>query len=243
MTAMDDVSLHTPATQLRMGRLNAYLREAVDNEPNLGLRTRGLLSGLGKDEGVPDGTGGGSFLGAYYPAPEISPNIEALSPVDAADAFVTDSFSSERYTTLGALGQDYFPMEGPLQPPPDYSYVYGDLPPADAALPSTAPGSSPIPVPGSSWNWQDVMNKAPAMLRDLMLATTSADYQRQLTQINIDRAKKGQPPLAAGQYAPMVQVGVAPQTMKIAGIGAGTFLAVAIASAFGVTALMRKRRA
>jgi hypothetical protein len=87
------------------------------------------------------------------------------------------------------------------------------------------------------------MNKAPAMLRDLMLATTSADYQRQLTQINIDRAKKGQPPLAAGQYAPMVQVGVAPQTMKIAGIGAGTFLAVAIASAFGVTALMRKRRA
>ncbi len=171
-TAMDDVSVFTPASQLSMGQ-------------------------------VPDGTGGGSFL--------------------------------------GALGQD-FPMEPPLIVP-DYSYVYDEMPPAaDSALPSTAPGAPPTPAE-SGWNWQSVMDKAPAMLRDLMLARDTADYRQKIAAINLERAKRGQSPLPADQYSPMVQVGVAPQTMKIAGLGAGTFLIVAVASAFGFAAFARRRRA
>lgn len=205
-TAMDEVAVFTPATQLNMG---AYMRENITEEPNIGLRTRGLLSGVG----------------AYYDDP-------GLTTVDASNEGPVDA---GRVLRMGSLGQD-FPMD---ETPPDYSYDYPMQPAADAALPSTAPGATPA----SSWNWQAVMDKAPAMLRDLMLASSSADYATQINKINLERAKQGLPALNPDQYAPRVNVGVAPQTMRIAGIGAGTFLAVAIASAFGFAALTKRRRA
>lgn len=101
----------------------------------------------------------------------------------------------------------------------DYGYTYSDAP-VVTLPPATGPSDT-------GWNWQKALDNAPSVLRDLMLANSTADYQAKLMQLNLERAKKGQPPLDAAQYAPRVQVGVAPQTMKVAGLGIGAIAAIA----------------
>lgn len=113
----------------------------------------------------------------------------------------------------------------------DYGYVYDG---ASGGAVMTQPQNS-----GSgAWDWHNALTQAPAVLRDLMLATSTADYQSKLMDLNLQRAKQGLPPLDAAQYAPRLQVGVAPATMKVFGVGVGT-LALAAGAAY---LLANKRR-
>lgn len=76
-------------------------------------------------------------------------------------------------------------------------------------------------VPGDEW-WETVARAATAVVM--------TDYQRQLLQVQIDRAKQGLPPLPMDQYGVGVSVGVAPSAQQsgaylLLGIGALMILA------------------
>jgi hypothetical protein len=113
---------------------------------------------------------------------------------------------------------------------------WGATPPFVPAGSSPAPVSSPAPAPSNGFNWGAV----PTMLRDLLTASSQADYSRKITEINLERARRGQPPLNPQAYAPRVLVGTTPETMRAAQIGAGTLALGALAVAFLLA--RRKRR-
>lgn len=106
------------------------------------------------------------------------------------------------------------------------------VPPLDttaaANLESIAPGVTDIIAqqqqPGQSW--------VDTLAQTIPLLITTAS-QAQLLQVQVDRAKKGLPPLNASQYAAGVNVGLSGQTQ--------TFVYIALAVAAGLF-LMRGRR-
>lgn len=64
------------------------------------------------------------------------------------------------------------------------------------------------------FDWQGMISSAPAMLKDLYIAHQTGEAQSKLLEINLERARRGQTPIDSAAYAPQVNVGVAPQTMK-----------------------------
>lgn len=92
---------------------------------------------------------------------------------------------------------------------------------------------------GSGFNWNNLLTS----VKDIYLAKEQADLQRDLYQINVQRAQQGLAPISASQVAPQVNVGVAPDTQRtvmIVGLGAAAILAGAYA--FGVIGKGRHRR-
>ena len=86
---------------------------------------------------------------------------------------------------------------------------------------NNAGGSGPGAGAGSG-DWVSLFKSAPTMLRDLLLANDARDYNKKLLDINLERARRNQPPLDPQRYAPGVNVGLAPQTQKFLGVGVGT---------------------
>lgn len=119
---------------------------------------------------------------------------------------------------LRALGQDEFGD--------DFGSSYGAL--SDAS--STEP---------AGWNWQGMLDKAPQMMKDLYIAKESGDMQARLLEINLERSRRGLPPISAASVAPQVNFGVAPQTMNMAGMGIGGLIGLAALAYFGGKALTR----
>lgn len=73
------------------------------------------------------------------------------------------------------------------------------------------------------FDWQGLLTQAPAMIKDLMLSSNTAEYQSKLMEINLDRARRGLRPIDANAYAPQMNVGLAPSAQNtIAGVGVGT---------------------
>lgn len=114
----------------------------------------------------------------------------------------------------------------------DFSMGEGDYydPAALVAEPST----------NDSFDWQGLLTQAPTVIKDLMLASSTAEYQSKLMEINLQRARQGLRPIDASQYAPQMNVGLAPSTQNtIAGLSVGT-LVLAAGAAFLLT--RNKRR-
>jgi hypothetical protein len=66
-------------------------------------------------------------------------------------------------------------------------------------------------VPGEPW-WQTGQK--------VLLAILQSDQQRQIMQLNLERARQGLPPVDPTQYSGLgVQVGLAPQTQNLILIG------------------------
>jgi len=78
----------------------------------------------------------------------------------------------------------------------------GGLPPVASGLPATQPAG----------NWWDTLAQSAQKLLPSILTYQQA---KDLNDINLERARKGQPPLSPAQYAPQVNVGVAPQTQQM----------------------------
>lgn len=71
-----------------------------------------------------------------------------------------------------------------------------------------------------------IADQGGSMLSDLtkvIPAVLQYDMQRQLMLVNVDRAKKGLPPINTAQYAPGVNVGVTDNTQKLILTGLGIF--------------------
>lgn len=106
------------------------------------------------------------------------------------------------------------------------TYFSGDAPPPDYAtsMETVAPGIVPLiaqtQVQGETWT--DTLKRS--------LPIIAATYQqKQILDVQMDRAKQGLPPLDASQYGVGVNVGLSPEVMKmvmlgLVGIGAVIFL-------------------
>ena len=102
----------------------------------------------------------------------------------------------------------------------DEALEYGDVPVGMTreqwnSLSTTNPGASGIiaqnQTPGEPW-WQTAQKIA--------LALVQTDQQRQIMNLNIERARQGLPPVDPSQYSGLgVQVGLAPQTQNLILIG------------------------
>lgn len=103
---------------------------------------------------------------------------------------------------------------------------YGDMPSPEyaASLEAVAPGIVPLiqqtQVQGDTWT--DTLKRS----LPIIAATVQ---QKQILDVQMDRAKQGLPPLDASQYGVGVSVGLSPEVMKMLmlgalGIGAAIFL-------------------
>lgn len=63
----------------------------------------------------------------------------------------------------------------------------------------------------SSWDWNSIINN----ITKVGTAVLSLEQQRQLADINLQRAQAGLSPLSASQFAPQMNVGVAPDVQKL----------------------------
>lgn len=82
---------------------------------------------------------------------------------------------------------------------------------------------------GSSQPWYDtLMQTIPLLLM--------TEQQRQLLQVQVDRAKQGLPPLDVSQYGAGVQVGISADTQKMF-----VWLGIGLAAVAGVALLARSR--
>lgn len=81
--------------------------------------------------------------------------------------------------------------------------------------PSTAQQIDAAMQTGQSW-----ISAALNVAQNALLA----DSQRRLLNVQIERARNGQPPLDSSQYGLGVNVGLSPQTMKLVGLGIGAAL-------------------
>lgn len=79
-----------------------------------------------------------------------------------------------------------------------------------AAINNTAPGllqqADKIAVPGEDWI---------SSVSRAITTVAMADHQRKLLDIQLDRARRGQPPLDSSQFGLGVSVGVSPQIMYL----------------------------
>jgi hypothetical protein len=98
--------------------------------------------------------------------------------------------------------------------------MYGSIPEGMSAdyvraLSITNPGATQIiadnQAPGEPW-WQTGQK--------ILLGLFQTDQQRQIMQLNLERARQGLPPVDPTQYSGLgVQVGLAPQTQNLILIG------------------------
>lgn len=98
---------------------------------------------------------------------------------------------------------------------PNYDAAY------TTALDDAAPGIVDIvntqSKPGESWI--DVLPR-------VLTTVVATEQQRQILQIQVERAKKGLPPIDSSQFGVGVNVGLSPETLKIASIGGIAILAI-----------------
>jgi len=112
------------------------------------------------------------------------------------------------------LGTTYMPGDNPLPTPfPDLGYT--------EALDATAPNFTSIVAeqrkPDEPW-WDTAARLLPAL---------AATYQqRQLLQIQVERARQGLPPIDAASYGAGVNVGLAPDTRNLVMWGGAALLLV-----------------
>lgn len=109
------------------------------------------------------------------------------------------------------------------------------------SMPASGPAPTTLPAPTSQGGdsfWSGLIDKAPALLKDMALAAKTGDIQSKLLDVNMQRARQGLPPIDAGAYSPSVNVGVAPATMKKIQLGLGLGAAAIIAAV-----LARRKRA
>lgn len=106
---------------------------------------------------------------------------------------------------------------GDTYDPATNSFTESDIPAATAVqLEATAPGITAIVAqqqqPGQSWT--DALKTA--------LPIVAATYQqKQILDVQVQRAQQGLPPLDASQFAAGVNVGLSPQTLQYILLGAG----------------------
>jgi len=97
-------------------------------------------------------------------------------------------------------------------------------------LEKEAPGVTQIvqqtQLPGE--NWYDSLAK-------LLPALTATYQQKQILDVQVERAKQGLPPLNATQFSAGVNVGIAPETQKMLMYGA-----IGLGAIFLLTALMKR---
>ena len=89
-----------------------------------------------------------------------------------------------------------------------------------------------------------LLDQAPALVRDLYIAKETGDAQAKLLEINLERARRGQPPLDMAAYSPhAVSVGLAPQTQQALGIGTVVVVGGVLLAAATIALGSRRRAA
>src|SRR5574340_367336 len=81
----------------------------------------------------------------------------------------------------------------------------------------------------TSWDWNSIVNN----ITKIGTAVLSLDQQRQLADINLQRAQSGLAPLSASQFAPQMNVGVAPDTQKLIMYGGIALIGILALNAIG----------
>ena len=97
----------------------------------------------------------------------------------------------------------------------------GFIPAIDTIAPGIIEQARAVAVDGE--DWISAVSRA-------MTTVAMADYQRRLLNVQLERARAGQPPLAASEYGMGVNIGIDPKTLLLIG---GGILAVLL--------LMRRR--
>ncbi len=86
---------------------------------------------------------------------------------------------------------------------------------------NVAPGitevANRIAVEGESWI---------STISRAMTMVAMADYQRQILKAQLERARRGEPPLQPREYAPAINVGLSPQTRRLLIYGGIALVAV-----------------
>jgi hypothetical protein len=123
----------------------------------------------------------------------------------------------DAYARLAGLGQgflDYLQVTGDVAPPPDQVSGPGSgyVPPSDATTTMPVDTTPPVSATGA-FDWTAVLNAG----KSLLVGVTQADMQKQIFDLNVERAKRGLPPIASQTLAPTVgvQVGMSPDTKKM----------------------------
>lgn len=123
---------------------------------------------------------------------------------------------SSPFRGFGGLGDTYDPTTD--------SFTESDIPPATATqLEATAPGITAVvqqaqSVAGINTGWASTLQN--------LLPTLAATYQqKQILDVQVQRAKAGLPPLNASQFAAGVNVGLSSSTLQTILIGAGVIAA------------------
>lgn len=127
---------------------------------------------------------------------------------DAVSQFTPESFLGRipfsaarvraRRPKLRGLGQEFFTVES------------GD------PYPVTAPASN-------GFDWGGLLGTA----KEILTTVTQAELQKDLYQMNVQRAQQGLPPISPSAVAPQVNVGVAPDVQRnlmMLGIGAAAIV-------------------
>lgn len=94
----------------------------------------------------------------------------------------------------------------------------------------TAPGSVYMPAEEGSLSWLKQIQSFGSTLVQM-------EYMRDLNEINLERARQGKEPLSPAEYAPTVNVGVAPDVQRNAMLALG-----AVAGGLALIMVLSRRR-
>lgn len=86
-------------------------------------------------------------------------------------------------------------------------------------------------------SWLDSINSLAGKIGSLVGTVTAADAQRQLIDLNLERAKRGLAPISASAVAPQMNVGIAPDVKNLLVYGA-----LGIGGAMLVSRFLKSRR-
>ena len=86
----------------------------------------------------------------------------------------------------------------------------GFIPEIETIAPGIVQQARAVAVEGE--DWISAVSRA-------MQTVAMADYQRRLLNIQLERARAGQPPLAASEYGMGVNIGIDPKTLLLIGGG------------------------
>jgi len=93
------------------------------------------------------------------------------------------------------------------------------------------------PTGTGSFDWASMAREAGGVLKDIYVTATQADAQRQIIDLNAERARRGLPPLSAEYVSPQVNVGMSPATRTLV-----TYGAIGLAAVYLLPQLMKGRR-
>lgn len=110
---------------------------------------------------------------------------------------------------------------------PDFLPTVDFVPSSDwaASLDEVAPGITDLTVQqsqASGENWIDSLSR-------LLTAVAVTEQQRALLRVQVERAKRGEPPLNVSQYAAGAQVGISPDTKWFLGLALAGVAVVVLA--------------